>query len=112
MDNFMTAWKNQDVEAVMQTIADDCEYYETVFEKPCQNISEIKKLWEVVPTNQKNIEYSYEIISENKNFCLINFLVKRTMISSEEVQEIDGIFQVAVNEDDQCTFFKQWRAVK
>ena len=62
MNSFMNAWKNRDVDAVMKTIANDCKYYETVFGEPCLDYNEIRKLWEVVPTNQKNIEFSYKII--------------------------------------------------
>jgi hypothetical protein len=96
----------------MKTISEDCEYYETVFDKPCEDFNSIRKLWEVVPTNQKDIEYNYKIISENDEFCIINFFVKRTLIPSGTIVEMDGIFQVSLDENGLCNFFKQWRSVK
>lgn len=33
----------------------------------------------------------------------------RTMTNTNTRQEIDGIFQVSVNKDIKCTYFKQWR---
>lgn len=105
----MDGWKNRDVESVMKIISKDCKYYESVFEEPCKNIDEIKKLWEVVPVNQKDIEYSYEILSEDDNFCLINFKLERTILPSETRQKIDGIFQISLDQDGLLNYFKQWR---
>lgn len=110
--DFMNAWKNQDVEAVMKTISKNCKYYETVFNEPCSSFEDIRKLWEVVPTNQKDIEYEYKIILENDKFCIVNFFVKRTLVPSGVIQDIDGIFQISLDENRLCSFFKQWRSVK
>ena len=110
--DFMTAWKEKDVEAVMRTISKNCKYYETVFDESCSSFDDIRKLWEVVPTNQKDIEYNYKIILKNDEFCIVNFFVKRTLIPSGVVQNIDGIFQISLDENGLCSFFKQWRSVK
>jgi hypothetical protein len=112
LDNFMNAWKNRNVDAVMKTISKNCKYYETVFENPHTTTEDIRKLWEIVPTNQRNIEFEYEIILSNDEFCIVNFLVKRTLIPSGIIQDIDGIFQISLDENGLCTFFKQWRSVK
>ena len=110
--DFMNAWKNQDVEAVMKTISKNCQYYENVFDEPCSSFEDIRKLWEVVPTNQKDMEYDYKIILENDEFCIVNFFVKRKLVPSGVVQDIDGIFQISLDENGLCSFFKQWRSVK
>jgi phenylacetate-coenzyme A ligase PaaK-like adenylate-forming protein len=87
--DFMNAWKEKNVENVIKTISKNCKYYETVFDKPCSSFEDIKKLWEVVPINQKNIEYDYKIILENDKFCIINFFIKRTLVPSGVIQNID-----------------------
>lgn len=109
---FMGAWKNRDVEAVMKTISRNCKYYETVFDNPCSSFEYIRKLWEEVPTNQKEIEYDYKIVLENNEFCIVNFFVERTLIPSGVIQNIDGIFQISLDENGLCNFFKQWRSVR
>ncbi len=108
----MDGWKNRDVKAVMKTISKDCKYYETVFDEPCSSFDEIKKLWEVVPENQKDIEYDYKIILEDEKYCIVNFFVKRTLIPSGTIVNMDGIFQISLDENGLCSFFKQWRSVK
>ena len=112
IEDFMNAWKNRDVNAVMKTISKKCKYYENVFNDPCPNFEDIRKLWEIVPINQKDIEFEYKIILSNDEFCIVNFFVKRTLAPSDIVQNIDGIFQISLDADGLCTFFKQWRSVK
>jgi len=112
LDSFMYAWQQRDVETIMNIISKHCIYFETVFDTPCSSFDNIKKLWEVVPKNQKNIEYNYEILIENDKLCIVNFFVKRMLIPSEVKQQINGIFQIPLDEDNKCCFFKQWRAIK
>jgi len=112
IDDFMSAWKTRDVEVVMETIAQDCEYYETVFDRPCETFDDIKKLWKVVPTNQSDIEYSYKILAQDNESCIVNFFVTRKLLPSGVIQDVDGIFQISVDENNKCTFFKQWRSSK
>ena len=61
-----------------------------------------------------NIELSdlSKIILEDDRSCIVNFFIKRTLLPSDVVQSIDGIFQVSLDEDGLCNFFKQWRSVK
>lgn len=66
-------------------------------------------LWDVVADNQKDINYQYKILSYNEEICIVNFWMTRTMISTGKRQEIDGIFQISLNDNLKCTFFKQWR---
>jgi len=112
VNDFMTAWKKQDVGVVMKTISKNCKYYETVFDEPCSSFEDIRKLWEVIPKNQKNIEFDFKIILSNDEFCIVNFFVNRTLIPSGIVQNINGIFQISLDENGLCSFFKQWRSIK
>ena len=70
---------------------------------------EVTNLWNIVADNQKDISYEFEIISYNENTCIVNWQMTRTMTKSETKQEIDGIFQVSINDEGKCTYFKQWR---
>ena len=40
---------------------------------------------------------SYEIISFDEKFCIINWQMTRTMTKTDTKQEIDGIFQISLN---------------
>ena len=63
----------------------------------------------MVADNQKDISYKFNIVAFNENTCIINWQMTRTMTKTDTKQEIDGIFQVLINADGKCTYFKQWR---
>ena len=106
---FMESWKNLDWKRTLETLSKDVEYYENPIDKPCANFEEVESLWNVVADNQKDIEYKYNIVSYNEDTCIINWQMTRVMTKTDTKQEIDGIFQVTVNDDGLCTSFKQWR---
>lgn len=106
---FMESWKELDWKRTLETLDKNVEYYENPIDKPCQKFEEVTNLWNIVADNQKDISYEFEIISYNENTCIVNWQMARTMTKSETKQEIDGIFQVSINDEGKCTFFKQWR---
>lgn len=106
---FMESWKNLDWKKTLETLDKNVEYYENPLDKPCANFEEVTNLWSVVADNQKDIDYDFQIIAYDENTCIINWQMTRTMTNTNTRQEIDGIFQVSVNKDTKCTYFKQWR---
>ena len=105
----MESWKELDWKRTLETLDKNVEYYENPIDKPCQNFEEVTNLWNIVADNQKDISYEFEIFSYNENTCIVNWQMTRTMTKSEIKQKIDGIFQVSIDDEGKCTFFKQWR---
>lgn len=106
---FMDSWKELDYKRTLNTLAKDVVYYENPIDKPCDSFEEVINLWNVVADNQKDIDYKYDIVLCNEDTCFINFQMTRVMTSTNTKQEIDGIFQISLNEEGKCTYFKQWR---
>lgn len=109
MKEFMESWKCLDWKRTLKTLATDVEYYENPIDKPCCNFEEVTNLWNIVADNQKDIDYKYDIVICNEDTCIFNFQMTRVMTSTNMKQEIDGIFEVSLNEEGKCTYFKQWR---
>lgn len=109
---FMDSWKVLDWQRTLNTLSKDVEYYENPIDNPCKNFEEVTNLWNVVADNQKDITYEFEIVLFNENTCIINWQMTRTMTKTNTKQEIDGIFQISLNNEGKCTFFKQWRFTK
>ena len=107
--DFMESWKQLDWRRTLETLSKDVKYYENPIDEPCKNFEEIVNLWNVVEENQKDINYKYEIISFDENVCIINRQMTRTMKITNIKQDIDGIFQISLNEEGKCSYFKQWR---
>lgn len=106
---FMDSWKYLDWRKTLELLSKDVQYYENPIDAPCANFEEVVKLWDVVAENQKDIEYKYQIISYDDTVCIINWQMTRTMTKTNTKQEIDGIFQVSLDEEGKCNYFKQWR---
>ncbi|MCI8347364.1 MAG: SnoaL-like domain-containing protein [Bacilli bacterium] len=106
---FMESWKELDWERTLKTLDKEIKYYENPIDEPCKNFAEVTNLWNVVADNQKDIEYKYQIIAYSEENCIVNWQMTRVMTKTNTKQEIDGIFQIALNDAGKCTLFKQWR---
>lgn len=106
---FMDSWKNLDWESTLETLDKNVEYYENPIDNPCKDFNEVTNLWNVVADNQKDIDYKFELVCYDETYAIINWQMTRTMTQTNTKQEIDGIFQVSINEEGKCTYFKQWR---
>lgn len=106
---FMDSWKELDWKKTLETLAPNVCYYENPLDEPCKDFEEVTNLWNVVQDNQKDIDYKFEIVAFNEDWCIINWQMTRTMTKSNTKQEIDGIFQISLNDEGKCTYFKQWR---
>lgn len=106
---FMESWKALDWKRTLKTLDENIKYYENPIDEPCRNFEEVTNLWNVVADNQKDICYEFQIVAYDENTCIINWQMTRTMTKNNTKQEIDGIFQISLNKDGKCTFFKQWR---
>lgn len=108
---FMDSWKALDGERTTELFSKDVKYFETPNGEPCASWNEVLELWRVVPQNQRDITYSYDVVCYSKDVCIVNWKMKRMFINgvSERVQHIDGIFQISLDENGKCNFFKQWR---
>jgi hypothetical protein len=106
---FMESWKNLDWKKTLTTLSTDVEYYENPIDSPCSDFNEVSKLWCVVADNQKDIEYKYQILFYDEDFCIVNWQMTRVMTNGNIKQEIDGIFQISLDNEGKCKYFKQWR---
>lgn len=108
---FMESWKALDGKKTAELLAKNVKYYETPNGEPCASWKEVLDLWEVVPFNQKDITYSFDIVCYSQDVCIINWKMKRVFIKGfkEIKQNINGIFQISLDNEGKCIFFKQWR---
>ena len=103
------AWSAQDPGKAMDLVSkDSIEWYENPLQPPYKSWEEVRKLWEAVPFNQKDVTYSHQVLICNDSVGIINWQVKLTKVPSGKKLNIDGIFQVLLDEAGCCTYFKQW----
>ena len=106
------AWSERNPQAAASLFSKDCKYYESALGEPCENWDAILKLWSVVPENQRDVTFDFKIIAIEENAGIVNWRVERTLLPSNEKQLIDGIYEISLNGQGLCTYFKQWRTVR
>lgn len=104
------AWAALDPAAVMRLIdPNDITYYESTFNEPTNNWWKVKELWDVVPANQRNVSFWYEILLHDEQKVLAHVKVARTMVPSGEKQDIDAAFLFGLSDRGLINYFRQWR---
>lgn len=107
-----SAWETRDPQAAADICAEDVVYHETPFGEPLRSRSEVKQIWQEVPESQKDIHFSYEIITVNRKLGVARWNAAFTRVPSGIEDVLDGIFVVSLNNDGLCTVFHQWWVVK
>lgn len=106
------AWEEKDPRAIPPLFADRFEYYETPFEKPYTTKERLLKLWEEVPTSQKDTKFDFDIIAIANNTAIAHWHATFTRIKQNIKTNLDGVFLVKLNDKRLCTLFKQWWMTK
>lgn len=106
------AWTERDSYQAANLFSKDVEYYESAFDPPCENWNKVQELWKVVPINQEDVIFTFEVVATKDNLAVANWKVTRVILPKNQKQIIDGIFVIKLNDEGYCNYFKQWRATK
>lgn len=91
-------WQQKEIENIINLFDENVVYYEEPNNKITYN--ELINVWsEIKDQDTNNIEF--KILVEDNNKCIANFLLKGKTI-------IDMIYEIRLNEDNKCIYFKQW----
>ncbi len=109
---FGRGWVERDADAVMALIAkDNLKYYETAFDEPTTDWAAVKKLWDVVPNNQKDVTFWFETLMSDEDKILAHVKVTRVLVPTGESQDIDAVFLFGFDSKNKINYFRQWRSV-
>jgi hypothetical protein len=106
-------WASLDPASVMELFdRENIKYYEEATDEPVTDWEGVKELWDVVPSNQKDVEFSSKIICQKDDYAIVNWQVTRYSINKKAKQLKDGIFEIRLNKSGKCIYFKQWVSTK
>lgn len=112
LDDLGQAWINRNPKAAAEICAENVLYFENPFDKPLTSRKEVEEIWHEVPNYQKDIKFSYEIISVNKQVGIAKWRASFTRLPSGIRDTLDGIYLVKLDNDGLCKEFHQWWVVK
>lgn len=96
--NLKDFWQQKEIDKIIDLFSEEVVYYE----EPNNKIAyaELKDVWkEIKDQDTTNIEFN--ILLESTDKCIVNFLLVGETT-------IDMIYEIKLNDDNKCTYFKQW----
>lgn len=108
LEDLKQAWVTKNPQAAVELCSDKFIWHETPFGKPITTRKELLEEWQTVPSNQKDISVSYEIITVTSGFGIAHWSAKFTRLPSGVTARLDGIYKVSLNDKNLCTEFHQW----
>lgn len=113
LKNLGKAWVDKKPAIMAEICAPNVKYFETPFGKPYIGRDAVVKLWQNdVPGKQKDIKFRYGILSVTMTVNIAHWSAEYTRVKDNQRVILDGIFQVALNKEGQCTEFHMWWVVK
>ena len=107
LNRLKIAWETKNPEAAVNLCSEKFLWHETPFIEPLQTKEELLKEWQSV-FKQRNISFSYEILSVNDDFGIAQWNSSFIRLPSREKATLAGIFKVSLDADGNCTEFHQW----
>ncbi|MCD8013658.1 MAG: hypothetical protein LUG99_10860 [Lachnospiraceae bacterium] len=107
INGFVNAWKEHDVDAVLDIF--DCveEYYEGPFSEPVSTRKEVETLW--IDIKYQDISnLVVDLIALEKDTSAMHWYLKYRDIRDDVFYEMDGTYEVKFAENGKCRYFKQW----
>lgn len=114
LNDYVSAWKSYDPEAIRALFSEDARYYHSPYEEsPIEGVEAILANW-LEDRDQPNIyDAEYRVMAINGNLAVANGRTTYLEADGKTVQrEYDNIFVLEFNDAGQCTLFKEWYMVK
>jgi len=108
LDALGKAWISRNPIAASDLCSKNVIYFEDPFLSPLQGREAVKKIWLDVPTTQKDVKFSYKIISISEDFGIAEWDASFTRIPANTEAELKGIYLVKLDNNGLCTEFHQW----
>ena len=108
LDSYGRAWESQDPQSFANLFTDYASYHANPFSEPLSGRSAILEYWSTVIRSQEQIQFSYEVLSVNKESGIAHWWASFVHIPSKTKVKLDGIFIISLNGENRCSDFKQW----
>ena len=105
---YETAWEKRDAQAAAELFTADAEYYWTPFDTPQRGRAEIAAVWDKAVSQQRDIDFRYEILAVNGANGIARWHTKLTAVPANTPVELDGILVATFGTNRQCQVFREW----
>jgi SnoaL-like domain len=108
LDAYGRAWEGRDADAAAALFTDEATYQWGPFEEPLRGREAIRERWASAVEAQADVSFGHEplVVGGGRGFARwwVSFAVP---VARQRVR-LEGIFEVALNDDASCREFREW----
>ena len=92
-------WQSKQIDKIIDLFDSNVLYYETP-RKKLNSFDDLKALWEEIK-EQKTDNIGLKVLCISNNKCIANYILN-------DVVSYDMIYEIELNKENKCIYFKQW----
>lgn len=108
LNDYGKAWESKKADKAVKLFSADATYQESPYDAPFVGKQAIHDYWSNVTKDQKNIEFTSEVLSVSGNTGIAHWHAEFTQPSSGSKVTLDGIFVLQFAADGLCHELKEW----
>ncbi|MBF8269926.1 MAG: hypothetical protein HW386_1635 [Gammaproteobacteria bacterium] len=112
LKGYEAAWETLDAGKAAALFSEDATYRDEAFAEPYQGREGIRKYWTDVTSDQKDVNFTYEVLAVTGNTGIAHWHAELTQPSSGSTLILDGIFVLDFAPDGLCKGLKEWWFIK
>lgn len=112
LDGYEEAWETLDADKAAALFTTDATYQDNPYSDPYRGRDGIREYWTSVTGDQRDVDFSYDILSVSGNTGIAHWHSEFTQRSSGSLVVLDGIFVLEFDPQGLCTELREWWHVK
>jgi len=108
LKGYKEAWETRDADKVALLFTEDATYQEDPYKVPFQGRKGIHEYWTTVTADQKDVDFTFEVLSVKGNTGIAHWHSEFIQASSGTTIILDGIFILEFSQEGLCRNLKEW----
>ena len=112
LQTYEEAWESLDANKAAAIFTENATYQVDPYSDPHLGREGISEYWSEVTADQKDVEFTSEVLSVTGNTGIAHWHAEFTAASTGAKIILDGIFVLEFSADGLCSSLKEWWAIK
>jgi ketosteroid isomerase-like protein len=108
LKGYEEAWETLDADKAAVLFTEDATYQEEPYKDPFQGRKGIHDYWTTVTADQKDVDFTFEVLSVMGNTGTAHWHSEFIQSSSGSTIILDGIFLLEFSQEGLCRSLKEW----
>jgi hypothetical protein len=108
LDAYGEAWESRDPDKAASLFTEDSSYQVTPYEEPHIGQEGVRRYWESVTANQRNVEFEHQPLSVTGNTGIAHWSAQFDVEPGDTHIELNGIFVLEFDDVGKCHRLREW----